>query len=98
MLTAHQMQLLDYIHSYTVSHGYSPSFIEMRDAMGLHSKSGIHRMLAALEERGFIRRLKNRARAIEVLKPSAGGALKPVSDEELLAECARRGLIKFATS
>ena len=66
-LTRKQMILLGYIEAYCVNHGFPPSYDEMRDAMGLHSKSGIHRMILALEERGAIQRLPNRARAIEVL-------------------------------
>ena len=54
-------------------HDVPPSFDEMRDALGLASKSGIHRLVSALEERGFIRRLANRARAIEILRPAIAG-------------------------
>lgn len=68
MLTSKQLQLLNYIESHTQKHGVTPSFDEMKDALGLRSKSGIHRLITGLEERGFIRRLANRARAIEVIK------------------------------
>ncbi|MGB2410669.1 MAG: transcriptional repressor LexA, partial [Candidatus Puniceispirillaceae bacterium] len=54
------------------THDVPPSFDEMRDALGLASKSGIHRLVSGLEERGYIRRLANRARAIEILKPTSG--------------------------
>ena len=68
MLTAKQRELLLLIDDRLKSGGISPSFDEMRDALGLKSKSGVHRLISALEERGFIRRLPNRARALEVLK------------------------------
>ncbi|MEO1190144.1 MAG: transcriptional repressor LexA [Pseudomonadota bacterium] len=68
MLTRKQHQLLLYLHDHLEERGVSPSFDEMKDALGLRSKSGIHRLILALEERGFIRRLPNRARAIEVLR------------------------------
>lgn len=68
MLTPKQQQLLSFIQSRLEERGVSPSFEEMKDALDLRSKSGIHRLINALEERGFIRRLANRARALEVLK------------------------------
>jgi repressor LexA len=68
MLTAKQQELLTFIHNRLEEGGVSPSFEEMKDALDLRSKSGIHRLINALEERGFIRRLPNRARALEVLK------------------------------
>jgi len=68
MLTAKQQQLLLFIHGRLTNDGISPSFDEMKDALGLKSKSGIHRLINALEERGFIKRLTNRARALEVVK------------------------------
>ncbi len=68
MLTAKQKELLLYIHERIKSDGVSPSFDEMKEALNLASKSGIHRLITALEERGFIRRLANRARALEVVK------------------------------
>ena len=67
MLTKKQYELLLYIDDHLKRHGVSPSFDEMKDALRLKSKSGIHRLITALEERGFIRRLPNRARALEVL-------------------------------
>ena len=68
MLTRKQFELLKFIHERLKESGIPPSFDEMKDALDLRSKSGIHRLITALEERGFIRRLPNRARAIEVIK------------------------------
>lgn len=68
MLTAKQRELLIFIDRRLNESGISPSFDEMREALDLKSKSGVHRLISALEERGFIRRLPNRARALEVLK------------------------------
>ena len=68
MLTAKQRELLLFIDNRLKEAGISPSFDEMREALDLKSKSGVHRLISALEERGFIRRLPNRARALEVLK------------------------------
>ncbi|MGP9789357.1 transcriptional repressor LexA [Roseinatronobacter sp. NSM] len=68
MLTRKQIDLLTLIHKRMEQDGVAPSFDEMKDALDLRSKSGIHRLITALEERGFIRRLPHRARAIEVLK------------------------------
>ena len=75
MLTRKQAELLRFIHERMRESGIPPSFDEMKDALDLRSKSGIHRLIMALEERGFIRRLPNRARALEVIKmPDAAGA------------------------
>lgn len=79
MLTRKQHDLLRFIHARLREAGVPPSFDEMKEALDLRSKSGIHRLILALEERGFIRRLPNRARAIEVLRlpetaPAAGRA------------------------
>lgn len=68
MLTRKQQELLFFIHERMKESGIPPSFDEMKDALDLASKSGIHRLITALEERGFIRRLPNRARALEVIK------------------------------
>ncbi|MCP4182608.1 MAG: transcriptional repressor LexA [Hyphomicrobiales bacterium] len=68
MLTRKQQQLLLFIHQRLQDEGIPPSFDEMKDALELKSKSGIHRLITALEERGFIRRLPNRARALEILR------------------------------
>ncbi|MGE3143946.1 MAG: transcriptional repressor LexA [Hyphomonadaceae bacterium] len=79
MLTSKQRELLLYIHSRIKETGVSPSFDEMKEALDLASKSGIHRLITALEERGFLRRLAHRARALEVLKlpDSAAPAAPP---------------------
>ncbi|WP_226553271.1 MULTISPECIES: transcriptional repressor LexA [Celeribacter] len=85
MLTKKQLQLLEFINTRMQRDGVPPSFDEMKEALDLRSKSGIHRLITALEERGFIRRLAHRARAIEIVKlpeslggvpsaPTAGGA------------------------
>ena len=75
MLTKKQQSLLLFIHERLQAEGVPPSFDEMKDALDLKSKSGIHRLITALEERGFIRRLPNRARALEVIKmPEAWGS------------------------
>lgn len=71
MLTQRQHQLLRFIHGYLGDHGVPPSFEEMRGALKLKSKSGIHRLIMGLEERGYIRRLAYRARALEVLRMPA---------------------------
>ena len=68
MLTPKQKELLMFIHERVKETGVPPSFDEMKDALDLRSKSGIHRLITALEERGFIRRLPHRARALEILK------------------------------
>ncbi|WP_321832565.1 transcriptional repressor LexA [Thalassovita sp.] len=75
MLTKKQLDLLQFIHRRVQQDGVPPSFDEMKEALDLRSKSGIHRLITALEERGFIRRLAHRARAIEIVKlpESMGG-------------------------
>ncbi|MEQ1819148.1 MAG: transcriptional repressor LexA [Terricaulis sp.] len=78
MLTAKQKELLLYIHERIKETGVSPSFDEMKEALDLASKSGIHRLITALEERGFLRRLPHRARALEVLKmPDSAATAAP---------------------
>ena len=78
MLTRKQQELLIFIDERLKSDGVSPSFEEMKEALNLKSKSGVHRLINALEERAFIRRLPNRARALEVLRlPDALKAEKP---------------------
>ena len=72
MLTQKQKDLLVFINERLQESGVPPSFDEMKDALSLKSKSGIHRLITALEERGFIRRLPHRARALEVLKMPGG--------------------------
>ncbi|GMM94418.1 transcriptional repressor LexA [Qipengyuania sp. MTN3-11] len=68
MLTAKQHELIRFIQTRLEATGISPSFEEMKEALDLKSKSGVHRLISALEERGFIRRLPNRARALEIVK------------------------------
>ena len=78
MLTAKQQQLFDFIEKRITDTGVSPSFDEMREAVGLKSKSGIHRLMQSLTERGFVRQLKNKARALEIVKTSAFDAAKDI--------------------
>jgi len=84
MLTSKQRDLLMFIHRRLGESGISPSFDEMREALALKSKSGVHRLISALEERGCIRRLPNRARALEVVKmpdvavPGASATVVPL--------------------
>lgn len=81
MLTRKQYDLLHFIHNRLQKDGIPPSFDEMKEALDLRSKSGIHRLITALEERGFIRRLAHRARAIEIVKLpetlDGGGGFQP---------------------
>lgn len=72
MLTAKQHELIRFIETRLEETGISPSFEEMKEALDLKSKSGVHRLISALEERGFIRRLPNRARALEVIRAPEG--------------------------
>ena len=100
MLTRKQYELLRFINERLKEAGVPPSFDEMKDALDLRSKSGIHRLITALEERGFIRRLPNRARAIEVIKlpetaaaaaATAAAASRPASSKAISARSARSG-------
>ncbi len=81
MLTKKQHELLAFIHERVSETGVSPSFDEMKEALDLKSKSGVHRLITALEERGFIKRLPNRARALEVLRlpPETDAARSPAA-------------------
>ena len=82
MLTAKQHELIRFIQERLEETGISPSFEEMKEALDLKSKSGVHRLISALEERGFIRRLPNRARALEIIKlpeDSVTSASKPAT-------------------
>jgi repressor LexA len=89
MLTAKQHELLLYIQRKLEETGISPSFEEMKEALDLRSKSGVHRLISALEERGFLRRLPNRARALEVLRQpedaKAGGARAAANSNDTVA-------------
>ena len=76
MLTRKQHELLTFIQTRLEESGISPSFEEMKEALDLKSKSGVHRLISALEERGFIRRLPNRARALEVIRDSDASSNK----------------------
>ncbi len=85
MLTKKQHDLLVLIHERLSETGVSPSFEEMKVSLNLASKSGVHRLITALEERGFIRRLANRARALEVIKvPDTGGESRRVSTNNVI--------------
>lgn len=79
MLTRKQHELLTFIQIRLKETGISPSFEEMKEALDLKSKSGVHRLISALEERGFIRRLPNRARALEVLRQPDSAVSKPAA-------------------
>ncbi|MCW1381687.1 transcriptional repressor LexA [Novosphingobium sp. KCTC 2891] len=79
MLTRKQHELLTFIQNRLEESGISPSFEEMKEALDLKSKSGVHRLISALEERGFIRRLANRARALEVIRQADGVGAKPAT-------------------
>src|SRR5512144_1999597 len=83
MLTKKQYELLLFIDKRLRDSGVSPSFDEMKEALGLRSKSGIHRLMTGLEERGFVRRLPHRARALEVLRlpDNTGPAASPRRSE-----------------
>jgi len=81
MLTKKQRERLAFIEARLAADGVSPSFDEMREAVGLKSKSGVHRLVGGLEERGFLRRLPNRARALEVLRGPSETAPTPAPAE-----------------
>jgi repressor LexA len=101
MLTRKQHDLLLFIHERLAASGVSPSFEEMKDALDLKSKSGVHRLIRALEERSFIRRLPNRARALEVVKmpdrvvPAARAAAPAANDRQALPLAANDSVIEL---
>jgi repressor LexA len=98
MLTRKQHELLTYIQERLAETGVSPSFEEMKEALALKSKSGVHRLISALEERGFIRRLPNRARALEVLRTAdvrAGIAAQPARPQVTVPEAANDSVIEL---
>ncbi|MEA3013467.1 MAG: repressor LexA [Sphingomonadales bacterium] len=104
MLTRKQHELLLYIDAKLAETGISPSFEEMKDALDLKSKSGVHRLISALVERGFIRRLPNRARALEVLKMpdakkavTAAGAAPPRAANDDVIDIPLHGRIAAGT-
>jgi repressor LexA len=90
MLTAKQHELLNFIHDRLSATGVSPSFDEMREALDLKSKSGVHRLISALEERQFIRRLPNRARALEVVRmpETTGSGSAPAASARIVPAAA----------
>ena len=96
MLTAKQRELLLFINQRLMATGVSPSFDEMKDALRLKSKSGIHRLVGGLEERGFIRRLPHRARALEVTKLPEESAAGPAGDRGRFSPTVIRGDFKAA--
>jgi len=91
MLTTKQRELLLYINQRLIATGVSPSFDEMKDALKLKSKSGIHRLVSGLEERGFLRRLPHRARALEVVKLPEASAAGSVSERSRFSPTVIRG-------
>jgi repressor LexA len=107
MLTRKQHDLLSFIHTRLQTSGVSPSFEEMKEALALKSKSGVHRLISALEERRFIRRLPNRARALEVLRLPEGIATAsavpaappaPAPSNVVQADFGRRGAAPAAAN
>ncbi len=99
MLTRKQHELLQFIHGRLEESGISPSFEEMKDALDLKSKSGVHRLISALEERGFIRRLPNRARALEILRqPDDVTAGRPASAKVVELAKARPAPVREAAN
>jgi repressor LexA len=91
MLTKKQRELLLFINQRLTATGVSPSFDEMKDALNLKSKSGIHRLVSGLEERGFIRRLPHRARALEVVKLPEESAAGPAAEHGRFSPTVIRG-------
>src|SRR5580698_4093909 len=95
VLTRKQNELLMFINKRLNDGGVSPSFDEMKEALRLKSKSGIHRLITGLEERGFLRRLPHRARALQVLKLPEAAALPAPNVTPLLAEARRGGMAEM---
>src|SRR5947209_11986039 len=91
MLTKKQHELLMFINQRLAATGVAPSFDEMKDALNLRSKSGIHRLISGLEERGFIRRLPHRARALEVVKLPEDSAAQPTAERGRFSPTVIRG-------
>jgi repressor LexA len=101
MLTRQQSRLLDFISVYTGTRGYAPTFEEMKTAIGLKSKSGVHRLIDGLVERGFIRKLAYRVRAIEVLQtikqpPDLRSQIDRILDDEARAKPEASGALASA--
>ena len=93
MLTKKQKELYDFLTDYISSNKISPSFEEMKNAVNLKSKSGIHRLITSLEQRGFIRRLKHKARAMEIIKKLSNGFEKNKADDASFYEIPLLGSI-----
>lgn len=93
MLTKKQKELYDFLKEYISSNHISPSFEEMKNAVNLKSKSGIHRLITSLEQRGFIRRLKHKARAMEIIKKLSNDFEKNKDNEASLYEIPLLGSI-----
>src|SRR6202049_2391170 len=91
MLTKKQHELLTFINQRLGATGIAPSFDEMKDALNLRSKSGIHRLISGLEERGFIRRLPHRARALEVVKLPEEAAIPATGERSRFSPTVIRG-------
>lgn len=89
-LTKKQAELLSYIETYSATERVAPSFEEMKVALGIKSKSGVHRVITALVERGYLNRMPNRVRALEVVRAPE---LQDYSTSALLLELRRRGLV-----
>ncbi|HEX6440798.1 MAG TPA: transcriptional repressor LexA [Stellaceae bacterium] len=96
MLTKKQHELLTFINQRLAATGVAPSFDEMKDALNLRSKSGIHRLISGLEERGFIRRLPHRARALEVVKLPEESAAQPAAERGRFSPTVIRGVFSGA--
>ena len=82
MLTKKQKELFDYLGQYIAKYKISPSFEEMKKAVNLKSKSGIHRLITSLEQRGFIKRLKHKARAMEIIRTLGNNLQKTTSSND----------------
>jgi repressor LexA len=91
VLTQRQLQLLQFIYEYASEHGVCPSFEEMRCALKLRSKSGIHRLISALEERGYIRRMPHRARALDIVRTPSPPLARRSAPDVATAEAAGAG-------
>ncbi len=96
MLTRKQHELLTFIQSRLEESGISPSFEEMKEALDLKSKSGVHRLISALEERGFIRRLANRARALEVIREPDTASPRSAANARSTASLRSTGPVRAA--
>ncbi|QDP20325.1 transcriptional repressor LexA [Sphingomonas xanthus] len=95
MLTSKQHELLNFIHTRLSATGVSPSFDEMREALDLKSKSGVHRLISALEERQFIRRLPNRARALEIVRMPEAAVQTPAPARRPIVPAAANDMVEI---